>query len=52
MVRLRRRFHTHGHAIPIVNTNQQMSPNVHAGFDTALPTFRTSKGFSRPTSSS
>lgn len=46
MVRLRRRFQIHGHAIPMVKTIHMMSPSVHAGFDTDLPTFRTSNGLS------
>ncbi|MFI7126003.1 hypothetical protein ACIBQ1_09935 [Nonomuraea sp. NPDC050153] len=45
---MRRRFHTHGHAIPHVQAIHMTSPNVHAGFDTDLPTFRTSNGLSRP----
>lgn len=46
VVRLRRRFQIHGHAIPHVKTIHMMSPSVHAGFVVDLPTFCTFNGLS------
>ncbi|WP_188188062.1 hypothetical protein [Nonomuraea sp. SYSU D8015] len=48
VVLLRRRAQIHGYAIPIVQHIHTISPTVHAGFDTDLPTLRTSIGLSLP----